>query len=182
MTPRAGLGLLVAGAALVVIGVVGLLASGDDDGDGEAAPTTTTTDAATTTTEATTTTTTTEAPVPAETPEELFAVLEAAFQTGDGDTLFARLDPAVLDVYGEVQCRSYADGLERPDLEFEVVEVHAPAPWDFGERDDLAVPIEDAIQVDVVQVVGGERSSVTEAHLRYAGDELRWFTDCGDPV
>lgn len=181
MRPWAGLGALVAGAVLVLVGVVGLLTSGDDDdGDGEVAATTPSAARATSSTATSAPPTTSAAP--AETPEELYALLEVAFQTGDGDALFARLDAAVLDVYGEAQCRSYVDGLERPDLELEVVEVHETAPWEFGERDGLAVPIADAIQVDIVPIVGGERAPLTEAYVRYEGDELRWFTDCGDPA
>lgn len=180
MTPRAGLGLVVIGAVLVAVGLAGLLTSGDDDDDDRVAPTTTTTEAATTA--ATGEATTTDAPAPAETPEELYALLEIAFVTGDGDTLFARLDPAVIDVYGDAQCRTFVAGLQQPELEFEVLEVHDPAPWDFGERDDLAVPIDGAIQVDLVAIIGGQRGQVTEAHVRYAGAELRWFTDCGTPL
>lgn len=174
MRPGAGLAAVGVGAVLVLVGAAGLVIDDDEDGGGGGgvvASSTTTTSAPTTT-----------SAVPAETPEELYALLEVAFQTGDGDALFTRLDAAVLDVYGEEQCRSYVDGLERPDLEFEVVEVYETAPWDFGKRDGLTVPIDDAIQVDIVQIVGGERAPVTEAHVRYEGDELRWFTDCGDPV
>lgn len=171
MTRRAALAMIAGGVVLVVVGIVGGFVFADD-GDDDAPIATATTSS----------TSSTVATADAETPEELYTLLEEAFRSGDADTLFARLDRAVLDAYGADQCRGYLDGVEQPELEIDVVAVGEPEVWAFGERDGLAIRVEDAIPVELVQTVDGTASAPQEAHVRRVGDELRWFTDCGDPI
>ncbi len=57
-----------------------------------------------------------------------------------------------------------------------------PEKWDFGDRDDLVIPIDDAIPVDIVQRTDGDEARVQTSHLATIDVELRWFTDCGKPV
>ena len=174
MTPRTGIRMIAAGVVLVVFGLIGGLAFAEDDeveSDSVAVGTTSTLPRRTTTTER-----------PAETPQELYALLERAFAENDDELLFARLDRAVLDAYGEDGCRAYLERLTPPGPTFEVVSVGDPAPWTFGARDGLAIEIADAIPVGVVITQDGEAQPVQETHVRREGRELRWFTDCGDPL
>jgi hypothetical protein len=96
--------------------------------------------------------------------------------------LLSRLDPAVFEAYGEEQCRAYVEGLDEPTIGFEVRDVGEPEDWDFGERDGLAIPISEAIPVEIVQSVDGVAAPPQETHVHRVGDQLRWFTDCGEPV
>jgi hypothetical protein len=116
-----------------------------------------------------------------ETPAELYAVLERAFQAGDGDALYARLDPAVLDAYGADQCREFLAAVEATDVRLEVTDVGTPETWSFGERDGFGVEVKDAIPLEVTQTTPGGLSAI-KSHVHRVDDQLRWFTDCGEPA
>ena len=172
LNKRTGLWLMVVGAVLVLGGIVGGFVFAED-GDGTAEPNATSS--------ADTSTTTTDEPS-RETAADLYALLERAFADDDDATLLARLDPAVLETYGDAQCRAYLEGLAPPGPTFEVVGVGEPAPWDYGERDGRQILVEDAIAVDLLVTNPGAEPTAQVAHVRYDGSELRWFTDCGEPL
>ncbi|MBI2169665.1 MAG: hypothetical protein HYU28_09250 [Actinobacteria bacterium] len=179
MNRRLGTVLMIAGAALAAVGAIGLVS---DDGDSKPAPAATPTGEVTTSTSRATTTSTTEAAAP--TTEELvsafYEVFGAAFREAETDFLFERLHPEVIALYGEDQCRAFIEKV--PDnRSFEILEVHNPAPWNYGEREGREIPIEDAIQVDVIQRID-DRDTQLDSHLAVVGDEVRWFTDCGEPI
>lgn len=174
MNPRLGQALAGLGALLVTVGVVGLV-TGDDGDDVTGAPTTTARaeDPGGTTS---------SAPVPID--EQIgafYAEFGAAFGSGDVDFLFDRLDPAVLELYGADQCREHVASI-LGERTFEIGDVGAPAPWDFGtEREGKPLIVEDAVPVDVVQKVD-DREIPSEAHVTVREGTVRWFTDCGAPV
>jgi hypothetical protein len=116
-----------------------------------------------------------------ETPAELYAVLERAFQAGDGDVLFARLDPAVLDAYGADQCRDFLAAVKQTDVRLEVTDVGTPETWTYGERDGFEVRVHDAVPLEVTQTTPSGRSAI-EAHVHLVDGTFRWFTDCGTPT
>jgi len=200
----------IAGAVLLIVGAVGLITTlSDDDGDTAAErpapnpstptstvvtttqpgatttlPATTTTAATTTiattttssTTTSTSTTTTTVAP---EDPAEFMNALIDAQAAADVDFLTARLHPEVLTRYGGAEpCRTYLESITFPAITLR--EINDPAPWDFA-TDGLVTTFPDAIGVEIQRIVDGE-TIIQELHIVYAGPELRWFTDCGEPV
>jgi len=130
---------------------------------------------ATTTTQVPTTTTT----IALEDPEEFVTALIAAQASGDINFLLARLHPEVLTRYGGVDpCQTYLGSVDFPAITLR--EIADPAPWDFA-TDDLVTTVPEAIGVEIQRLVDGE-TIIQELHIAYSGPELRWFTDCGDPV
>jgi hypothetical protein len=115
-----------------------------------------------------------------ETPAELYAVLERAFRAGDGDALYARLDPIVLDAYGEEQCQAFMAAVEPIDVRLEVTDAGEPETWTFGQRDGFEVEVADAIPLEVTQTTASGTSAI-ESHVHRVDDQLRWFTDSGNP-
>jgi hypothetical protein len=117
-------------------------------------------------------------------PEDPAAFLRAfsqALRTGDNEFLFDRLAPAVLARYGADQCRtSLAAAVNSPTLEFALQSASAPATFAWttdGLTDDLA----DVLTLQVTQTVGGQ-STLREVHFPMVDGQLRWLTDCGDPI
>ncbi len=193
----AALGATVVGFVLLIAGVVGTLVS--DDGAPRVAPQPTATPEAPAEEAA-------EAPAeePPEAPpeepaeeepeappeepaeeeegvEEFYASLGEAIRTGDADFLFARLHPEVLELYGEDQCRASVERLDNPDYEIEVIAVGEARRFLFGKREGLKIPVADTIPVEIVQRAGDQEVEQT-AHVARVDGELRWFTDCGDPI
>jgi len=135
-----------------------------------------TVEATTTTVPPATTTTTTIAP---EYPTEFVNALIGAQAAGDIDILLARLHPEVFTRYGgEEPCRLYLESVTFPEVILR--ELLEPAPWDYA-TDGITTTFPDAIGVEVERVVDGE-TLIQELHIVYEGPELRWFTDCGEPV
>lgn len=115
-----------------------------------------------------------------ETPEEFYTLWVAAFRAGDGDFLFERLHPLVLQRYGEQRCITFTDQLQVDDFAVDILRVRTAKTFVYttdGESDSLssALPIR-------IRLTSGGRTSTQTAHVAYAGDELHWFTDCGDPL
>lgn len=185
------------GAILLVIGAIGFFAN-LSDGDGDAAITetapsdagTTTTAPATTTTtlpsttttappETSSTSTSTTTQAPPEDPGDYIASHIAAQGTNDVAFLLARLHPDVIARYGgEDACSAYLSSIPNPP--FTLREIGPPEPWEYA-TDGQSATYPDAIPVEIERDVGGQ-TVIQEIHLVYVGNELRWFTDCGDPV
>ncbi len=164
-----------AGIVLLLVGILGLFFS---EGDEPPAAESTASSSAESTTLAPTTTTTTTAALAEPDVDGFIIDMGEALRVGDEVFLLDRLHPAVLDRYGEEQCRTYVETLEIPDLVLEFRGVTGPEPWDWT-LDDVTTPFAEAYAVTLYNSqAGGE----TELHLVLADDELRWFTDCGDPV
>lgn len=171
---RLALGLMGLGVVLTLVGVLGSLADSDDGDDTPAAPTTLT---------GPTETPDPTDPVPEpETPEEFYSRLERAFQEGDVDFMIERLHPEVVELYGEQQCRGFLDG--QPPRTIEVVEIGETEPFDFGQRDDVDLVVDDTLVVTIRQSIEGADEPVeSESHIVRTDDNtFRWFTDCGEPV
>lgn len=111
---------------------------------------------------------------------DFYARLTSALQASDVATLFDLLHPAVLERYGDEQCRSYLAGAGDETLDIEVLGSAPPEPWTW-ELDGASTEIDPAIAVDI-RLSAGEASVEQEAHLAVADGRMRWFTDCGDPV
>jgi hypothetical protein len=200
------------GAALVVFSAIGLLSGGDDGAAAASAdePTSEATSAATSEpTAAATPTPTAEAteaasetasatpsatPEPTETPtpeptavtfsdaevEAFIDGLRAAGAAKDVELLMSWLHPAVFERYGEQACRDYLTTTELA-LDVTVREVFEPAPWEWVTNDGSGGVFENAIEIEIARLVGSQ-TLVQLLHLVPEGGELRWLTDCGEPL
>jgi hypothetical protein len=95
------------------------------------------------------------------------------------------LAPAVFERYGRAACEAQLGSqAPEPSRAFEILEVGAPAPWDY-ERDGLSTTIDDAIAVRA-RVTGptpsGDVTDEAELHVQLVDGEVRWFSDCGTPL
>lgn len=171
-----GIGIVVTG-----LGVAGLASAADDVAEtstttvpppATAPPETSTTTPApaSTTTPAPASTTTT---LPREDPAGFVADLAAALAAGDTAYLEARLHPAVVSLYGADACRATLSGASAPDRELTVAAVGEPGRWEWV-IDGRTTPVDDAVAVTL--------ADGSEIHVAYVGTELRWFTDCGEPL
>jgi hypothetical protein len=121
-----------------------------------------------------------EASPEAETPEEFLADLATALQEADARFLFERLNPAVLDVYGEDQCRTHTRGLQDPSSAFDIVRISDLEPYDY-DPDGLTVTIPEAYTV-TADITGTQGTNRGQVHVAPDDGLITWFTDCGDPV
>lgn len=162
-----------------MIGLVGLLVDRTDETAASPAPTTSSASSvasATVTPPVSLTTTTTVAPT--ETPEEFLTSLAAAYRTDDVDFLVTRLNPAVIDRFGDEACRANLTFPPDPTAAFTVKAVSAPMPYDYA-TDTRTTTVPDTLFVDVDQVGGGSTVAVT-VHLTPIDGKLTWFRNCGD--
>ena len=60
-------------------------------------------------------------------------------------------------------------------------EVFPPAPWDWVTDDGEAGRFEDALEIEISRFVGGQ-TLLQLLHLVPDAGDLRWLTDCGEPV
>jgi hypothetical protein len=115
----------------------------------------------------------------AETVEEFLPVFQDAINSGDAAFLLDRLHPAVLDLYGEAQCRTGLTAFRDPTLRFKILSVAGPEPYVY-DPDGREIPVEDAFKVRVRRTSQGTTKR-TDVHFALIGGQLRWFTDCGTP-
>lgn len=188
-----GLALAAAGAALLAIGLLrlaapngspgpGVSATGSAGPSGSVAP-----PASGIETPGATATATPVPPAPTPVPplgesdvRDFVAVLVTAIQTGDLETLFADLHPAVIDRYGEAACRSRLPAFTDPTFQIEVLEVQEQAAWDYL-TDELTTTIPDAWAVPGNRSQQGVTVPFTFHFAPWDGT-VRWFTDCTAPL
>ncbi len=185
--------LLIAGASLLLVGLVGRLGF---DGGGETAapspsppqlsssPTTPPSSEPTESAEPSAS----ESPSPeptetiaVETPEEFFALFAEAIRTGDVEFLLARLHPVVLERYGRQQCRAAVAALATdPTFDAKVRSTSEAGAYEFT-SDGESATVDDTLTVAVTFTTAGDAGR-QDAHVAPVDGELRWFTDCGDPI
>lgn len=117
-----------------------------------------------------------------ESPQKFLDKLNAAVREGDTDTRVALLHPAVIDRYGEQQCRDFLSTPETQDTtrKDKVQRVEKPKPFEFT-TDDGALPIPNAQQVLVQETYQGKKSR-REIHVARVDGQYRYFIDCGVPL
>lgn len=122
-------------------------------------------------------------PEPAgETPEGFFAALGEAFRSGDARFLTSRLHQAVLDRYGDEQCRTALRNTVVPDYAVEILSVAEEEAAFVYETDGLRRRVHGATTVRVRFTQDGETFTETDTHIVLDGDRYRWLTDCGTPL
>jgi hypothetical protein len=191
LTARLGRALLIAGASLLLVGLVGRFALGGG-GDDAGAPSPSPSISAAPTPEPTAPTgptageTTSPEPEPsetlaAETPEEFFADFAEAIRTGDVEFLLARLHPVVLERYGRQRCRAAVASLATdPTLDVKIRSTSEPGSYEFA-SDGKTATVEDAFTV-ALTFTTAEGTARQDGHVALVDGELRWFTDCGEPL
>ncbi|WP_436794822.1 hypothetical protein [Actinospongicola halichondriae] len=183
MTPRTGPALIVAGVVLVVGGLVGGFVFAEESGDEVETASTTTTTVTTTTTTVTTTTFDRASLIDHEAVAAFYGVFVDAVHVHDVGTLIDRLHPVVFELFGEEQCLDFVgQRFNNPELSMEVVEVGPPETWTW-EIDGRTVDVDDTVTVTLIQIEEVDGAPATmEVHLALDGDDVAWFTDCGDPI
>jgi hypothetical protein len=114
----------------------------------------------------------------AETAEEFMTMFTAAFRQGDDAFLLERLNPAVIELYGEDQCAAFVGTLKDPTRAYTVKNSSELKPYDYN-PDGQSVTIPGAYTVTVQARVDGKVAE-QEIHLAPVEDTLTWFADCGD--
>jgi hypothetical protein len=115
-----------------------------------------------------------------ETPEEFAAALAEAHRDGDDAFLLDRLHPEVIDLYGRQQCAAFVKTIQDETRAYQVAGSSDLEPWPY-EPDGRSITVDQVYTVDVEATVAGE-TSTAELHFGQVGDQLTWFTDCGDPL
>jgi hypothetical protein len=115
--------------------------------------------------------------------QEFLDRLDEAVRQGNTDFRVARLHPAVIDRYGEQQCRAFLASPSAgpdPSRADKVKRVDRPEPFEFS-TDDGAVPIPEA-QLVLVEETYQKKTTQRELHVARVDGELRYFIDCGAPL
>ncbi|HMF05188.1 MAG TPA: hypothetical protein VKH17_10260 [Acidimicrobiia bacterium] len=107
--------------------------------------------------------------------------LSTAIRQGNIDFRVARLNPAVIERYGEQQCRDFLSA-QPPDntRRDRVTRVGKPEAFEY-DTDTLSVTVPDAIPVHVRETRMGKKAD-RNLHLARVNGELTYFVDCGAPL
>lgn len=111
-----------------------------------------------------------------ETPKQFLTRLAAALRKGDSAFLLHRLNPAVLDRYGEPLCRGFVLTLKDPTAKIVVHDVGPPEPYDYA-SDGESTTVPKTRSVTVERTSDGATSTQT-VHVALRGHQLTWFTMC----
>jgi hypothetical protein len=173
---------LVVGLVLMGVGIAG--AAGDwgsttkVSAAASAAPSTSTSAPSTSAPSTSAPSPSTSAFVPAESPEDLPALLNQAITDGDTELLLARLHPAVIARYGAEVCRGH---VSRFTSQFTVLgEATTPADYSYTTEGQTTV-VPDTIALPVRVSGPGSPPSDALMHIADADGTLRFFTDCTPP-
>ena len=105
----------------------------------------------------------------------------AAVRQGNTDLRVAKLNTAVIQRYGEQQCRDFLAGQPADKTRRDrVKQVGKPESFEY-DTDNLSVTIPDAIPVLVRETRLGKKSD-RDLHLAPANGGLTYFIDCGNPL
>jgi hypothetical protein len=107
-------------------------------------------------------------------------VLDAAVRTGNTDLRLAHLNPAVIDRYGEPQCRDFLAGQHDKTRRDQVTSVGKPESFEYT-TDNQSVIIPDALPVQVRETNKGKKGD-RNIHLARVNGQLTYFIDCGGPL
>jgi hypothetical protein len=174
MRRQLGLLLMMAGAAVAAIGILGEVlgwSEGTPSAESRTEPSPDVTDE---------TPVATSPQTPTETVEQFVAGLARAIRKGNEVFLLRRLHPEVIAFYGKEACSAHLADLSDPTAQFEVLSVSEPEVYRWT-VDDVTTRIPDTYTVEVNRVSGGKEETA-EIHIGTAGTKHAWFTDCGEPL
>jgi hypothetical protein len=113
--------------------------------------------------------------------QDFFGMFNDAFQNGDTAWLYSTLHPAVIERYGEAQCRAYLDEVVQNPIALSDIRVSGYGVWDYPIDERISL-IENAYTVQGT-LTAGDQTGQAELHIAlYGAAEIGWFTDCGDPL
>jgi hypothetical protein len=113
--------------------------------------------------------------------EAFIEAYNAAYRSGNVQTLFDNLHPAVLERYGAEACRTYLEQVIEEPVELELLQAEPLESWNW-ERDDRSTVVPNALAV-LVNFTAQGQSEQREVHFALREDgTLAWFTDCGEPL
>jgi hypothetical protein len=90
------------------------------------------------------------------------------------------LDHTVIERYGVGQCEAHVPTLVDPTQNFVMKSFQGPIDYVYA-SDGQSTTAPNTFTVDVLHTRNGQTND-EEIHLHEEGDQLYWFTDCGDPV
>jgi hypothetical protein len=94
--------------------------------------------------------------------------------------LFDMLAEEARTRYGPDQCKAHVKTLTDPTQNFVMKSYQGPSDYDYT-SDGLTAVVPNTFTVQVLHTRNGQTND-EEIHLHEDGDQLYWFTDCGDPV
>ena len=106
--------------------------------------------------------------------------LSAAVRKNDVDFRLAHLHPAVIERYGEQQCRDFLAGQHDPTRKDTVTKVGKPESYEYA-SDKQSTNIPDALPVQVRETNKGKKGD-RNIHLARVNGQLTYFIDCGQPL
>jgi hypothetical protein len=112
--------------------------------------------------------------------QKFLNVLDAAVRTGNTDVRLAHLHPAVIDRYGEPQCRDFLAGQQDKTRRDQVKSVGKPESFEYA-TDNQSVMVPDALPVQVREKSKGKEGD-RDIHLARINGKFTYFIDCGDPL
>lgn len=190
-----GPGLMAGGAVLVVVAVIGFVASGDGGAESAAATTSPTTDSTATsstsstsssttsstttssTTTTSTTTTTTTTTIDLETAEEFAQAYAAALASGDVEFVWSRLHAAIKEGFGEDLCRAWVEREVMLLMDYVLISVNGgPLAKQFA-MPSGSVTVADVYDVTVSFMFQGEPFTADSDYAQ-VGTEMNWLGVC----
>jgi hypothetical protein len=111
-----------------------------------------------------------------ETVPEFLQLFATALQTGDTPFLLGRLNPHVIEAYGEANCAAAVAEMTDPTASFTINSTSGPASWTWSES-GTPILIDNVYTVSVKRVAEG-KSSVQDIHLAVVQGQLTWFRSC----
>jgi hypothetical protein len=112
--------------------------------------------------------------------QKFLNVLDAAVRTGNTDLRVAHLNQAVIDRYGEQQCRDFLAGQQDPTRRDQVKSVGKPESFEYA-TDDQSVVVAQALPVQVHETSKGKKGD-RNIHLVRINGQFSYFIDCGGPL
>ena len=103
-----------------------------------------------------------------------------AHANDDSALLYARLHGEVIERYGTSQCQLYLEKVVGSISDLEALSTTFPVVFHYS-TDDLETAIPDAVRLNIRYQVQ-DQTSEGEMHLVEENGEMRWFTDCGEPL
>lgn len=110
----------------------------------------------------------------------LLTELSRAHADGDSVLLYARLHGEVIERYGASQCQLYLERVAGSISDLEVLSTTFPVVFHYS-TDDLETALPDAVSLNI-RFQAQNQTTEGEMHTVEENGEMRWFTDCGEPL
>ena len=92
------------------------------------------------------------------------------------------IGPTKLERYGDEQCAAYLQEVAGQPIEVEVLSTSDLLTGEFA-RDGLTRAVDDLVLVEIARRDrGAEEAVVQQTRVGFVDGEVRWFTDCGEPL